>query len=123
MVGPQLVASTLGHLAEAAIAIVSVNSNQTQSLYIQLSCHPSLDQQAPATEPGYALVLFEDENFQEANFEFEKKIEKRASRASTFFRVLASTKTLLIKQLCPNLSENRRELFNMQKIFITKVMN
>ena len=119
MVGPQLV---VGDLAAAAIATVSVNSNQTQSLYIQLSCHPSLDQQAPATEPGYTLVLFEDENFQEANFEI-KKCEKRASRASTFFRVLASTKTLLIKQLCPNLSENRQELFNMQKIFITKVMN
>ena len=117
MVGPQLV---VGDLAAAAIA-VSVNLAKSQ--YIQLSCHPSLDQQAPATEPGYALVLFEDENFQEANFEFEKKIEKRASRASTFFRVLASTKTLLIKQLCPNLSENRQELFNMQKIFITKVMN
>ena len=32
------------------------------------------------------MVLFEDENFQDANFEV-KKCEKRASRASTFFRV------------------------------------
>ena len=41
MVGPQLVASTLGDLAVAAIATVSVNSNQTQSLYLQKSSCPS----------------------------------------------------------------------------------
>ena len=36
-VGPQVVGSTLEGLAEAAIATVSVTSNQTQSLFICLT--------------------------------------------------------------------------------------
>ena len=80
MVGPQLV---VGNLAAAALAIVSVNLAKSQ--YIQLSSRPSLEWQAPATEPGYALVLFEDENFQEANFEFKKKMWKTSLKSFNLF--------------------------------------
>ena len=40
-VGPQLVASTHGELAAAAIATVLVTSKQTQSLYMQRSSCPA----------------------------------------------------------------------------------